>query len=340
MSRSAQKHFKFCLLNCENLFAYMDLWRDQDLANFNEKEWQALSSSAVPNKPLRKLRWLAETFRTIDADILALNEVGGLESLTNFNRHFLGDSYVCHLIEGNSDRGIDVGFLAHKRLPFKYELISHRRRPLNFLYPHEEDPNFSLPNLAAPSKTHYFSRDVLELRIFQPEVPTPRLIVLLTHLKSKLDPQGIDPAGRGRRGAELKALLQIYKEVRADFPKVPVLVAGDLNGEAALKKHDVEFAPLYETTDLKETFDLLKTPPTESATQVTFPRANLPHLIKIDHVFLSPELHDQLLKTDCRVHLYQSDLNVTLPYATSVEQRGALPSDHYPIVVAFSFPWP
>jgi endonuclease/exonuclease/phosphatase family metal-dependent hydrolase len=339
MSDTRQKHLRLCLLNCENLFVYMDLWHGQRVDNLNEKEWQALSSATVPNKSLRKLRWLAQTFSEAQPDIIMLNEVGGQESLENFNRHFLKEDFACYSIEGNSDRGIDVAYLVRKTLTYKFDLISHRRRPLNFLYPHEEQSNLYLEGLEPPAiKTHYFSRDALELRVFQPGADRPGLIILLVHLKSKLDPLGVDPAGRNRRAAELKTLVDIYLEVRQEFKSVPVVVAGDFNGFGAKDGYDPEFLPLYEKTDLVEVFDLLKRPLTETATQVNFNRGSLPSLIKIDHVFLSPELWPMVVEDQTQVHLFRSDLQVKMPYAATVEQRTALPSDHYPIVVTLTCP--
>src|SRR5690606_24436372 len=145
--------------NVENLFVFMDRFNDQDLRQLPEKTWQSLSTSITQNKPLQKLWALARCIEEMNPDILCLNEVGGLESLENFNKHFLESRYESHLVEGNSHRGIDVGYLIKKDHAFKPLLISHKNRPIDFLYPHEtEGPG--------KSKSHYFSRDVAELRLF------------------------------------------------------------------------------------------------------------------------------------------------------------------------------
>src|SRR5690606_32967811 len=125
-----------------------------------EAEWKRFSTSTTANKPLKKVWDVAAAIKDIDADIYMLNEVGGQESLENFNRHFLDDRYTVMLKEGNSHRGIDVGYLVRRGLEneFKFVHLTHKDRPLQFLYPHETQT-------AGGGKSHYFSRDVSELRL-------------------------------------------------------------------------------------------------------------------------------------------------------------------------------
>jgi hypothetical protein len=82
-----------------------------------------------------------------EADIVMVCEVGGPESLEHFAKHILKGEYVSYSLPSNSDRGIDLGYLVKRNLPFKFNLKSHKDRLLR-------------------SKIyHYFSRDVLELAI-------------------------------------------------------------------------------------------------------------------------------------------------------------------------------
>ena len=201
--------------NTENLFLYLDHYAGQDLDKVTEKEWQRFSASTTPNKPLQQIREIARCVRDLDPDILMLCEVGGVESLQNFSRLFLGDTYKAHLLEGNSDRGIDLGYLVKRDLPWTYDLLSHKNRSIDFLYPHERmSKETGYDHLrSARVKSHRFSRDVLELRIFEATEKPPVLILLLVHLKSQLDRNRIDPGGRDRRKAELEKLVVIYKEI-------------------------------------------------------------------------------------------------------------------------------
>lgn len=324
--------FRIVQLNAENLFLLMDLYQGQDLSELKEKEWQKLSTANVPNKPLHKTRQLAKALLEIDAEIVMLNEVGGLESVENFNRYFLQDRYDTHLIEGNSTRGIDVGYLTRKGLSLKFLLTSHRNRPLNFLYPHEVgEQNLKL-------KSHFFSRDVAELRAFRPGENAPLFIILLTHLKSKLDPDGIDPGGRDRRSAELKTLLSIYRDVKNETEgKIPILVAGDFNGWAQRGRFDPEFAPLMET-DLIDVFDVTEKPSLERNSQVQILRQGGSENVQIDYILLSKHLHPFLQPEGCFVYVYRNELGLpVLP--KNMDERDHLPSDHFPVVVTFHN-WP
>jgi len=327
---------KFLQINAENLFLYLDeSVTVSQVETLTEKEWQGLSKASVPLKSLIKLRGLAKTLLIEDPEFIMVNEVGGLESLDNFNRLFLEDRYLPYLIEGNSSRGIDIGYLVHKQLGLKYLLLTHKNRPLNFLYPHEEDMNEYLEKSNHPEKkikTHYFSRDVSELRIYKGENDLPQLILLLVHLKSKRDDEGIDPEGRERRKAELNTLVDIYKERRKEFPETPFMVMGDFNGLARRTGTDPEFAKLYKETDLLDILDLTGAPKEKRCTQLQILRAGGSQQLQIDYVFLSPELHDLVIKEQCYVAPLRNEKGEPFGSPRTLDERGLLPSDHYPVV--------
>ena len=330
MSIQLPNTLKMMQLNAENLFVFVDHEPSKNIENLSEKEWKALSSATTPNKPLYKCRWLAESIMDADPDIIFLNEVGGTESIHNFNKYFLKNTYIPYLIEGNSDRGIDVGYLVHRRLPYHYELITHKNRPLHFLYPHERQLRLGDPPTA---KTHYFSRDCSELRVYTDEKSrTLKMIFFLVHLKSKLDPEGIDPSGKDRRAAELKTLVDIYKESEQEFPEIPKVVAGDFNGYAAKDGCHEEFQLLHATTDLAEVFELSGKPIDQRYTQIQFNRSGGALGLHIDYIFLSSHWHKNVIADETYVYMYRSDLKVKLPYSATIEQRQHLPSDHYPVL--------
>ncbi len=326
--------FKVVQLNAENLFLFLDDTSNRDWRNLSEKDWQRLSSATVPNKSLLKTWWLADSLLLLDADIVCMNEVGGLESLTNFAKIFLSDRYVPYLLEGNSDRGIDVGYLVKRGFRPRVELRTHKDRPLGFLYPHETDTNLSFEGLGKEKRSHYFSRDCSELRIYNDE-SRPALVILLVHLKSKLDPDGIDSGGRLRREAEVNTLVKIYHEIRSECqPPVPVIVAGDFNGHAIRRDPAEEFLELSKT-DLESAVSLAGIEGMEAATQLQFNRNGGMNFLQIDFIFISPELKPLLIKEGTGVFRYVSDLKVPLPLPTTLEQRTYLPSDHYPVVATF-----
>ncbi|MGE0527082.1 MAG: hypothetical protein AB7P49_08470, partial [Bdellovibrionales bacterium] len=233
---------------------------------------------------------------------------------------------------------IDIGYLVRRAFPGQVELRTHKDQPLNFLYPHEAQGNLYFEGLAPEKmlRTHYFSRDCAELRLYTRGVDRPSLILLLVHLKSKLDPDGIDPEGRARRQAELKTLVNIYNEVRGEFsPPVPMIVTGDFNGCARLDQPDPEFKELS-ATDLTSVADVAGLNGDSAATQVVFSRTGQIHPMQIDYMFVSPELRAELIPSSIGVFRYRSDLRVPLPLPKTLEQRTFLPSDHYPVVATFN----
>lgn len=307
--------------NVENLFLFLDRYGGEDFDKIDEYKWQSFNSATVANKPLEKLKGLAQCIFDIAPDILMLNEVGGKESLQNFNHYFLHNSYDVQLIEGNSDRGIDVGYLVKKELGYKPILLTHKERPIDFHYAHEE------PN----KRRFYFSRDVLELRLFEPQGHSPALTFLLTHLKSKLDPHGLDPLGKGRREAELKALAKVYNEVQSELgDEAKIVVAGDMNGVASPLNTDSEFVSLYETTDLVESLEISAVSPNERFTQTQIFPGQAPEQFQIDYIFVSKALAPLVKRA--YVYRFKDAWGEPLPAPTLLEQRAALPSDHYPVV--------
>ncbi len=337
MSEVRPNTFKVVQLNAENLFLYLDDPKPRDWKTLSEKEWKKLSNASTPNKPLSKTLRLAESLLHVDADLICLNEVGGLESIHHFNNLFLGNHYVPYLIEGNSDRGIDVGYLVKRGLPLRAEILTHKDRPLDFLYPHEKQSNlFFQDQPERQVATHYFSRDCSELRLFNPaDADKLSLVVLLVHLKSKLDPDGIDPYGTERRRAEFNCLLSIYRDLRAaQQPAVPVLVVGDFNGCARRDNLAKEFQELAET-DLECALEVTGRSGPDVATQLQFNRNSNVTTLQIDFILISPELRPHLVAEQTHVHRYLSDLQVPLPLPTTLEQRLQLPSDHFPVVAVF-----
>ena len=114
---------KTMVLNAQDLFLFMDKHDQTSLEDLTETKWQLMSSSLFFNKSKDKCLALAQTIRDSGADIVMMTEVGGHESLANFARFVLNDEYISLSLPSNSDRGIDLGYLIKKTLP--YELALH-----------------------------------------------------------------------------------------------------------------------------------------------------------------------------------------------------------------------
>lgn len=312
------------LLNAENLFLLLDQQLPLPVESINDSEWQRYSTSVYPNKSLHKLLKLKKYLEEIDADIILLTEVGGEESLRNFNQFFLGSNYRVALIEGNSDRSIDVGFLIHKRVRTHFSIVSNKDRPLNFWYPHErKDAN--LPS-------HKFSRDAAELHLFERDMDKPFFIFILTHLKSPLDPEGIDPLGTARREAEFKTLLEIYQKLNTQFPQTPIAICGDLNGNASQVDTDKEFLDLYKVTDLEDALEVAHKPHGDRVTFFPMKGGALLPGRQIDYALLSNKAKPLLDADTTYVFRYEIGVRGRPLGPQNFEEKQSLPSDHYPLV--------
>ncbi|MBC7743363.1 MAG: hypothetical protein H7061_14285 [Bdellovibrionaceae bacterium] len=324
-----QIDLKMGLFNAENLFLLFDQPIPPHFQKLSEPQWQKLSASVYENKPLQKCIAIANLIKENNPDVMMLCEVGGLESLKNFNELFLDAQYSVALIEGNSDRNIDVGFLIKKPQTFYFDLGTNKNRPLHYLYPHETT---SLKTgYAVKAATQLFSRDCAELRLFTSDRSHPFMIVLLTHLKSRLDPERIDPGGTERRAAELRTTLQIYKELKLQFANVPILLAGDLNGFAGRPATDAEFALIYQETDLQDVFEVAGLSPEKRSTFYQIKNGQKVEGKQIDYCFIPSSIHASLNAKTCTAYLFKDEFGFALDIPTTLDAKSKLPSDHYPL---------
>lgn len=329
------RRWRFISFNTENFFVYFDEAPSKDPHDMSEIEWQRLSRSTIENKPLAKVRDIARAIDDLDPDILMLSEVGGRESLANFSRYFLKDRYVPHLIEGNSDRGIDLGFLVRRALPLKYDLVSHKNRKLDFLYPHEkQSQETGYTHLRSGRVTgHRFSRDVVELRCFdETDDEKPEFILMQVHLKSPLDKDRIDPGGRDRRKAELDMLVQIYGEVKADFPTTPVMISGDFNGVIYGPNPDPEFESMR-ASPLMCSLDVAGLEPDEKFTWMHLHNKRPNYYRQLDYILVPPELHGRVHRDETWVYRFKDEYGMNRIVPRNQNEKRTLPSDHYPVVL-------
>ncbi len=315
----ANENLRIMLWNVENLFIYLDSYNGEDLSKLQEGQWQSLSNASTPNKYLNKVFGLKKTIDEIKPDILMLNEVGGIESIENFNSLFLDSQYTAHLLEGNSDRGIDVGYLVKKELSFDAKLFTHKHRPIDLKY--DNDPD---------DVKYYISRDVAELQL---QINNkPQFVFLLTHLKSKLDPQGIDKEGIIRRTAEAKLLTDIYLERQKELPNIPIFVCGDFNGILEDPRH-TEFQYLRDESKLVDTLEYSKIFKTEPrTTQVQF-RMNLRTDYQFDYILFNPKFSNLIIPEESFIYYYTDDNGKPMMIPNTLTERFKLASDHYPVVV-------
>lgn len=306
---------EICVYNIENLFI------------------QKASPELPPYTPYKteeKLNQLKKVFEDINADIYCLSEVGGIESLEYFNKHYLDDNYHCALIEGNSDRGIEIGYLIKKGLNLRFAQYTYRNHPIGFNYPHEkrwaeEDGEYKLP-------TYYMSRDLSELQIFShedKEKKNPIGIIFLVHLKSQRDPDGIDPRSQRRREAELEFSLKNFYKAQEKYPNIPIIICGDFNGNASEFSTDEEFKKIYEYYHLSDVLSIADLPQDRRPTYFLFNGQNkLP--IQLDYAFIDKDKSH--LIQDIAIYRYKNNNDSVKQLPRTKYDVWNNPSDHYPIV--------
>jgi endonuclease/exonuclease/phosphatase family metal-dependent hydrolase len=165
------------------------------------------SDERTAAKPPRQQRQLAEALRTLDADVVALQEVESSGVLRAFLTDYLPDlGYDEHaLVEGNDPRGIDVALVS--------------RWPLGRVTSHAA--------LRWEDKRGHdgrFTRDLLCVEVL-PEAGTP-FEVWGVHLRSN----GEDPqAAQLVRTAEARAVRHLLEQRLQREPRARILLAGDFN---------------------------------------------------------------------------------------------------------------
>jgi len=294
----------------------MENYSGHDLKTINEKTWQSLTYGVRPNKELNKIQMLAYTFNLINADIYFLSEVGGAQSLENFNQHFLGNHFDIYHEEGNSPRGIDVAYMVRKNLPYEFKLTSFKNKTLR-----------------GPTKKKLkFSRNLLQLSLRKKKEKNPWLTLLLVHLKSKLSNPN-DFEGSDQRRAEVNSIISHYQKMQKKMNgKGAIILGGDMNSIATIQEVEPEFDLLYRKTDLKDIHDLKNSTLEERCSYVHF-QGGRRYLNQLDYLFLSETLHSKIIYKQSYNFHYLNKHGEAIIFPENRKERQLLPSDHYPVIV-------
>ncbi len=221
--------------------------------------WVELKTEPVNERAIENT---ARVIGELDADVLAVIEAEDRIALKRFNDQLIdrvGGKPYAHvmLIDGNDDRGIDVGFLARDDYP------------LHSIFSHVDDRD---------DEGIVFSRDCPEYEVELPSGET--LLLLVNHLKSK--GFGAPAASNARRKRQARRVRDIYDRRRAEGAKY-VAVVGDFNDTP----DSDPLAPLLqEGSDLK---DVSQHPAyQDDGFPGTYGNGNKKD--KIDYILTSPEL--------------------------------------------------
>ncbi|MEQ9334559.1 endonuclease/exonuclease/phosphatase family protein [Thalassobaculum sp.] len=230
-----------------------------------------IGSLELRDEPINEhaIRNTARVIRDLQADVLGVVEAENRPALAAFNDEILpvvqGDPFRhVMLIDGNDERGIDVG------------LMTGAGFPIGLMRSHVDD---RLANGAT-----VFSRDCPEFYIATPN--GNRLVVLLNHLKSK--GYGGTAASNARRRAQAERVAAIYRDLAA-AGETYVAVMGDMNdvpGSDPLQ-------PLIAGTGLTDVF--AHPAFDDGGYPGTYGLCNAAN--KIDYILLSPDLYGRVRNT-------------------------------------------
>lgn len=242
----------------------------------------------------------AMVIRDVDAHVMAVVEADNRPALRDFSRVLLsqvGATPYEHvmLIDGNDNRGIDVGLLTRKG----YDIDGIRS--------HVDDGTLT---------SRIFSRDCPEYTVRTPS--GERIVLLVNHLKSK--GFGSQKENNDRRRAQAEAVAKIYRRLRKGGQRY-VAVLGDMNDTP----DSDPMKPLVEETDLKDIF--------EHETFVSDGRpgtfGNGAKSAKIDYILLSPSLFKKVTAAGVfRKGVWGGKNGTLFPHYDTMTKQVEQASDH------------
>lgn len=264
-------------------------------------------------KPEAHMKAAAEAIRKIDADVLGLQEIESLETLTKFRDTYLKDMGYEHIasIDAGDDRGIEQSVLS--RFPIK-ESKNWVNLPLGGNHPSNRNERDRVAG--GPIQ---FKRSPLMVTVELPkakdapaEAKPQTLTLFVVHFKSG----GRQDAYWREREADKTAALA--KEVLAADPDAAVIILGDFNA----RPQDKAFKFVSGAGFVDAFGDLPDGDPkyiTHSSDRV------------IDHLMLSPRAAAGLVK-ETRFVLGTMNRPAGVDWRTTEPPEGYA-ADHYPVVV-------
>lgn len=224
--------------------------------------WLALKTEAVDEVATRMI---ARVIQDVNADILGVVEAEDRVALCRFNDQLLkplGSSYKnIMLIDGNDDRGIDVGLMTKSG----YEIES--------IVSHVDDMD---------NGERVFSRDCPEFTVCANNAE--KILILINHFKSK--GFGSQAKSNARRKAQARRVREIYEQRKVQGNSL-IAVLGDFNDTP---ESDPLQPLLGEESDLRDIF----THPLFKADQRSGTYGNGAKSNKIDYLLLSPDLYQRV----------------------------------------------
>ncbi len=294
---------KILVWNLQDFFIFLDKYSEsKNLRNYTEPHWQQLTASFNPNKELQKVMAISDLILKINPDFCLFTEVAGRESLENLNRYFLKSTYNIFHSPSNSDRGIDIGVLAHQRW----------KGVCSQFHNHKD-----------------FARGLQQITF---KYQQKKYHIFLTHLKSKLNKSGKDFEGRSQREIEVKRIIKIIKKL-PPFEQNRSILSGDFNGIIYKEQTEEELKPLINKLKMKDVFEVLNKDFYDRSTYCYFDKHKQLNPMQLDYCLLGSELHQYLLPQTCVLDFNGVERT---DFPISREEKLKLPSDHYPVLTTLS----
>lgn len=272
-------------------------------------------------KSLKQQKDVKNTIDRADADILTVEEIGGMGEAVVLERDVKG-AYRPIVIEGNDTRDIDIGFFVKKDLPFDIEVQSFK--------------NVAQANGQVP----LFSRDLPVMLLRKPGSPEdskPFMIVIGTHFKSQRGSQN-DPRGAIARGKQVDAAAEIIKYYEELYGKVPIFLKGDFNAEV---RSAPEFKPLWEKVRMKDSFDLappdMTVPRDQRTTQTYHPRGEPVVHSQLDSISGNKTVQEEGIVREATIIPYYDDAGNPRPLPRTYDEREQQGSDHRMLKTVLDF---
>ncbi len=184
-----------------------------------------VEKDAMPNKPAEHKREVANAIRAIDADIVALQEVGSLEALLWFRDEYLKDAGYEHVasLDSGDARGIEQAVLS--RFPItSAEVFPHL--PLGGVHPEKygNQENWHAGEPLMGRRSPLVATVEVPASAFGGRGEPFEMTLIVVHHKS----------GRWNeywRAAEAKKFVEIARDIERDDPGARVAVLGDFNAQ-------------------------------------------------------------------------------------------------------------
>jgi len=263
-----------------------------DWIGWFELEKEAVKESATENT--------ARIIGLLQTDIICVVEAENRIGLKRFNEDVLAKVQVASfqhimLIDGNDDRGIDVGIMTRDG----YNITCMRS--------HVDD---------ADADGIIFSRDCPEYEITTPN--GNKLLLLINHLKSK--GFGSPTDSNAKRTRQTKQLRKIYDAKRNDYDFIALL--GDFNENPDLPPMD---ALLREGSDLTDIMTHAKF--VGDGRPGTFGNGTASG--KLDYILMSPKLAEKVVQGGIERRGVWGGVNGTLfPHLPTIKSAKDAASDH------------